>query len=279
MSHLAAVIARAEAQRELNEVLDTEAFSSFEDFIESVSAAVVEAIDWIRNKHKYADIVTPQQLGSHIRELEKIGYTGLAQVNIYLPPYCKVDMLTYAEALLKQVKAVADIQQRVYEPVREHLERAVGLENHHNTPFTDRRFRKNDVEKLTKEFNKVNVPVDADEEELNVVSEATHFKNAFRSLNNVQKAEEVFLEIGKIISKVNLDALKKEEIRILEQLDLLMAKIANGEKDDFSKAAKKQMASLLTDIALETEYFSVLLFTANVSIEAWNKTVEKLKKL
>lgn len=280
MTQLASIIGRAKEQVELNEVLDCEGFASFEDFISSVSHAVIEALDWIRNNHKYADINTPSAIGSHIKTLEDIGYTSLSEVNVYLPPYCKTDMLSYADALHKQIKMIADIHTRVYEPVREFLEHAVGLEDYHNKPFSDRRFKALDVEKLRKEFNKVNADIDRDdEEELNMVSEAVMFKNAFRNINQVKQAEEKFLAIGKLISTVNLDYLKKEEARILEQLALLMDQIAEGKKDDFSKAAKKQIAKLLTDIAIETEYFSVLLFTANVSIESWNKTVEKLKKL
>ncbi|UKZ10983.1 hypothetical protein CZP2022_260 [Vibrio phage C-ZP2022] len=256
---------------------DTEKFASFDLFVDNVEEAITGTLDWLLNNHKTADIVTPDVLGVHHQKLESLGYTALRDVNVYLPPYCKTDILSYAAEIYKQLTMLHDIEQRLYDPVAEHMQFSVSLDGYHNKPMTSRDYRTVDVDKMKKDLKRVNAEGDKPED-LKAVSEVEAFGKTFRNMRGLKDTEQLMVKIGEMLSSVNLIELQKKEAVILKDLNRLLDKIAEGEKAELSAGAKKQMAQTLMQLAVETEYLSVMLFTANTAIEAWNKTVEKLRK-
>lgn len=272
------ILDQVKEEHELAEILDAEGYASFESYFLGIGKALKDTFDWIANNHSTAEMIDPISLASHYPALEKIGFTALANVNIYKPPYAKADWLKYTTALLEQVTDYSNIEYRLYTPFREYLERATALEDYHNKPMADRRYQLVNVEKSKKEFSRVNVNED-DRDDLEAETATVPFQRAFRNIKSLKDIEKMIFKIHETLALVNLENLKKEEARILLQIDSLIEKVENEEKEPLSKNAKRQLAKAMMDIAEETEYMAMLLFYANTAVQAWNDTAVKLRKI
>ncbi|CAH0447976.1 hypothetical protein SM033_00152 [Vibrio phage vB_VpaM_sm033] len=266
------------AHKELVDVLDSESYASFESYFISVGGAIKKTLDWITNNHTTAEMADPISLASHMKTLEKMGFSALADVNVYKPPFAKTDWISYSKVLLEQTTQFSNLEFRLYAPFQEYLERAVALEGYHNKPITDRKFVHIDAVKARKQFERVNVNEDKIEE-LEAAQATVKFQKTFRSIRQLQDVEKLVFHIHETLATVNLDSLKKREVLILKEVDTLLDRIEADEKEDLTPAAKKQLAVTMMNIAEETEYLAMLLFYSNQTIAAWNDTAVKLRKI
>jgi hypothetical protein len=274
---LESMLVDLEQRQFLEEITDVEGMTSLTQFVGFIASAYKQTMAWFKNYHETADIVSPESIAPYMKAINKKGWTALAESNVYLPPYCKTNFLTYAKEISRQAQMMSDIEHRLYKPVLQRMQKAEALDNLHNTPWADKNLHMLDVRRLKSDIRKVNAEDDAPED-LKVLSETVATNKAFRSLRELEVVQHLVEDMDRAIKGINLEHLRKIEGEILVISGKLLDDIEEGKKEPLTKAAQKQFVEAFRALAEETEYLTAIVFAANTTIEAWNKTIVKLNE-
>lgn len=278
MSRIATALNEIQARHDFKEVIDVEGIDSIFDFFGMIVTAMKSPFEWLENEEKSASLVTPTSFSPYAARAKHLGFSTLARNQAFMPPYCKTDMETYVSLLYKQAAQMRDIEQRLYKPIATRMEQINAMDNLHNKPWNDRNMEFADVERMKKDFLRINAQEDTDDDKKRV-SEHRELAKVYSSFNTMEKVDKLLDKTSEAIKSVNLKNLKSLEAEILKHSASFLEDLQSGHKEAMSKGAQKQFVQTLYALAQETEYMTVVMYNANVTIEAWNKTIEGIRKV
>lgn len=205
--------------------------------------------------------------------IEKINSKDLGNVTVYSPAELEVYQEKFNGELLVQLQQLADIDERLYQPVIRWLARCVTDKEFGDLVWADRKISFTNVESNRKDFAKLF------DRQPTMIGDGTArpFKDCYRSVKDFKNATDTLRQMTNLCIDIDLSKLKKSE----ERLNELVKKFVKGYDDGITFASEVNMERLIllvSTAAVETEYLSGLLFYANLTVTAHNQTVEKLKE-
>lgn len=274
-TRLAGLLKESSDEQAAMALFDMEGIGSMDQFVEAITGVVDESLKWLKNYHETADIVTPMSIEGSFEDIEKVGFATIADINIFRAINVTAGMSDYSTLLNRQTAQFVDLQTRLYAPIEEWTTHAEAMDSFHNTPMTSGDLEFSDIDGLKKDMKKM-YDLNGSKDEK---SEIVKFKTQFRSIKELKICGHNFEKAHINLQAINLDTIKRSEEKILLSVSGLLDQIDQGEKEEFSKAAKVQVVKALRSLAEETEYMASLVLMTNVAINAWNETIEKLKAI
>lgn len=275
MNTLNLVLKSDHIQAEFEDEIGMEGFFSFTDFLSGMGDSIRQAFKKLVNEDIKALDVGPVNLSNVTRKYDKHDFAALSEINAYRPDDLIAPMVDYSAALVEQLEAMANIQERLYIPVIKWLAKAATREDFHKQAWVDKDLKLNDLERMTK----VITPMFDKRRERDANPEVTPVPKQYGSMRQMNKAHDNLQRAFNLGSDFDLESLKKTEESLIEHIGFFVKMIEDSENPiDVPKATKRNLAKVIRNIATETEYYVGIVFMTRVAITAFNDTVEVLEE-
>lgn len=220
------------------------------------------------NTYVDGDLVAPKSPNVFMQKIAQAKWADVAKLQAFRPEHLNEYLIDYAGECNTQLTFLsAAILERQQETIK-WLAKVLSDFDHAQRPWRAKPTKVDDLHKATKKMFKVKKVTERG-------AAKTKMGEVFATAKAVEQTHEIMLELSRTLQTLDLKKVKENEDTIALYIDKLVEDLSNEDLMlDMPKPAIKQLMAQIDALTKEVEYFSVLVFSSNVTIDAFNKSVD-----
>lgn len=260
-------------EAQLNDELGLEGFSDvigwLRDRIKSIRVLISGSLDHALNTYVNGDLVAPNSPNVFVQKLSTAKWSDVAKLIAYRPEHLNEYLIDYAAECNTQLTFLnAEILERQAVTIQ-WLAKVLSDFDHAQRPWRAKTSKAAELHKVTKKMFKVKKVTERG-------ASKTKMGEVFATAKAIEQTHAIMGELSRTLQTLDLKKIKENETTIALYVDKLVADLTNPDlMRDLPKPAIKQLMAQIDNLTTEVEYFAVLVFSSNVTITAYNDSIEE----